>query len=252
MPSSYTPVAARATRSLVLPGGNERLQQAAARPRFPAGLPDHLRARRRNMTRSTRIAAAVMAVFALCSTPLAAQETPDSAVQAERMAKTMELMQPGEEHKLLEKMAGTWHMAITIWMEPGSDPLLQNGITKSRMILGGRFLLSEGTSGEGFMSGQNLGIMGFDRRFGHYTSVGYDTYGTYYVAATGTFDARTRTLTLSGEDYDPVMQHTQVYDFVTRFISDNEYTSAVIFKDEHHTKGGEPFKMVEITFTRAE
>jgi hypothetical protein len=192
------------------------------------------------------------ALLVLGVSPALAQEMPDSAAQAERMARTMELMQPGDEHKLLEKMAGTWYMAITIWMEPGSEPLTQKGTTKNKMILGGRFLLTESTSGEGFMSGQSLGIMGFDRRFGHYTSVGYDTYGTYYVTAAGTYDAETKTLTLSGEDYDPVMQGTQVYDFVTRFVSDDQYIASIIFKDEWHTRGGDPFKMVEITYTRAE
>jgi hypothetical protein len=120
------------------------------------------------------------------------------------------------------------------------------------MILGSRFLFSHGVSDEGMMAGESINILGFDRRYGHYTVVGYDTYGTYYITAAGSYEAKTKTLTLSGTDDDPVLQATQVYDFIIRFVSADEYTYEVIFKDEWHTRGGGPFKVVAITYTRVE
>jgi hypothetical protein len=179
-----------------------------------------------------------------------AQDAPDPEQQDDLFAQYQALIMPGEEHKLLEKLAGTWNMEVKMWMEPGAEPLFITGASTHRMILGGRFLMTEAKSGEGLFAGETLGILGFDRRSGVYTTVGFDTYGTYYVTGAGPYDEETRTITMSGEDFDPVLNHTQVYDFVMRLVSDDEYISEVIFHDEAHTKGKGPFKMLEIKYTR--
>ena len=95
-----------------------------------------------------------------------------------------------------------------------------------------------------------MSLMGFDRRSGEYNVVGLDTSGTYWVTGKGTPDPEGGPLVLSGEDFDPSLDHRQIYDFVLRWINDDTYTWEIIFKDEVHTGGGPPFKMVEITFTR--
>ena len=70
--------------------------------------------------------------------------------------------------------------------------------------------------------------------------------------AAGTYDEETKSITMYGEDVDPVMGHTQKYDFVVTFTSDDSWTFEVIFYDEAHTQGADQFKMVEVTYTRAE
>jgi len=174
----------------------------------------------------------------------------DSAKQAEMMAMFMQMAQPGEEHKKLEPLAGTWDVEIKMWSQPGAEPMLFKGRGTSRMILGSRFLESRSTSGEGEMYTEALTILGYDKRHKKYTSVGYDTWGTYYVAATGEYDPKTNSVVMGGEDYDPTTKFTQKWDFVLRFIDKDKYVWEVIFKDEMHTQGKGPFKMVEITSTR--
>jgi hypothetical protein len=46
------------------------------------------------------------------------------------------------------------------------------------------------------------------------------------------------------------MAHTQVYDFVLRIESSNRYVIEIVFHDEAHTRGGGPFRMMEIVHTR--
>jgi len=180
------------------------------------------------------------------------QEAPDSAMQADRLAQAMELAQPGPEHERLAALVGTWKMETKLWMVPGTEPMTQSGKIESTMILGGRFLMSEAESGEGFMATESVGLMGFDRRSGEYTTVGFDTWGTYYVTGAGAWDEDRGAIVLSGEDYDAATDHTKIYDFVLTPLSPDTYRFEVIFKDDMHTQGGEPFKMVEVLYTKLE
>ena len=137
-----------------------------------------------------------------------------------------------------------------MWPEPGGQPMLLAGTVENRMILGGRFLVSEGTVGEGEMRGEGMTILGFDRRNGWYTAAGYDTWGTYHVAAQGEFDAARDAIVMHGSDTIVSGDHTQTWDFVLRVVDANTYVWEIIFTDPWHTQGGPPFKKVEITYRR--
>ena len=189
--------------------------------------------------------------LALMFTGGKAQVEMDSAKQAEMMALFQQLNTPGEEHKRLESLVGAWDIEVITWHQPGAEPLVFKGKGTSKMILGGRFLETRSTSGEGEMATEALTILGYDKRQKKYTSVGYDTWGTYYVMAAGEYDDKTKSIVMHGEDYDPMMKFTQKWDFVLKFIDKDKYVWEVVFTDEWHTQGKGPFKMVEITSTRA-
>lgn len=157
---------------------------------------------------------------------------------------------PGEEHERLSALAGEWRQTVRVWPAPGAEAVVMEGRARNEMILGGRFLKTEARAGEGPLGSESLLLTGFDRRSGRYTQVGFDTWGTYYVTAAGPFDAQRGVIVLSGEDHDPLLGSTQVYDFVLRFVDDDTYVSEIIFKDPEHTGGAEEFKMVEITAER--
>ena len=86
----------------------------------------------------------VISVMSCLVLPMAqgadAQDMPDSAAQAEMMKKSMELAQPGEGHKMLERMAGEWVFESKMWMSADGEPMVIPGKASARMILGGRFL----------------------------------------------------------------------------------------------------------------
>ena len=179
-----------------------------------------------------------------------AEEVP--TIDPETMARVMELAKPGPEHERLAALEGSWVASVKIWMEPGAEPITVEGQADNKMILGGRFLESRGSSGEGPMAGESLWIFGFDRRYELYTVVGFDTWGTYYITGSGPYHKNDETIVMYGEDEDPIMGHTQKYDIVVQFVDENTFIWSVVFKDKMHTKGADEFKMVEVTYTRAD
>ncbi|MCI0435652.1 MAG: DUF1579 domain-containing protein, partial [Gemmatimonadetes bacterium] len=146
--------------------------------------------------------------------------------------------------------AGTWDMEIRVRPLPGAEPLTTRTTAENRMILGGRFLESRAAVDMFGMSGETLTILGFDRRHGTYTSIGLDTFGTYWVTAAGKPDAASGAIVMRGEDVDPVAGHRQVYEFHLEIVDEDRYVFAVVFLDDAHTRGQGPFRMLEITHTR--
>src|SRR5215467_9120416 len=85
------------------------------------------------------------------------------------------------------------------------------------MFFDRRFLKKESTRVYGSPI-QSLQIMGFDRRYGKYTFVGYDNFGTYYVTGDGVFDSADNSLKLKGQEQDP-SRGVQQFDIVLHFVS---------------------------------
>ncbi|HSB09943.1 MAG TPA: DUF1579 family protein [Blastocatellia bacterium] len=177
------------------------------------------------------------------------QEKKSEADKAKMMAAYYELAKPGPEHKQLESLVGTWDMEVKYWTQPGKPPMTVKGQCQNKMILGGRFLLSEAKSGEGMTAVENTIITGFDRRHKKFTTVALDTMGTYWVTAAGPYDASRKAIVMYGEDVDPALG-TQKYDMVVRVVSPTSYVIEIIFKDPEHTGGQKEFKMVEVTHTK--
>ncbi len=167
----------------------------------------------------------------------------------EKMNEMMELAKPGPEHKMLEKMVGTWDQTVKLWMSPGAEPAEMKGKAVNKMILGGRFLQSNISSGEGEMKMEGLNLMGYDRRHKHFTTVGFDTWGTYYVTAAGPYNEGSKSIVMYGEDEEPTMEMTQKYNIIVRFVDEDTFVSEIIFKDKR-TPDESEFKMVEVTNKR--
>ena len=195
-----------------------------------------------------RIALSFALGLAIAASPALSQEKTSDADKA-KITAYIELAKPGPEHKQLESLVGTWDQEIKFWMEPGKPPITFKGTCQNRMILGGRFLLTEAKGGSGPMAFENMIIMGFDRRTKKFTTVDFDSGGTYYVAAAGPYDESRKAIVMYGEDVDPALG-TQKYDRVIRIVSPTKYITEVVFKDPAHTHGLPEFKMVEITRTR--
>jgi hypothetical protein len=56
-------------------------------------------------------------------------------ISPEKMEEMMALAKPGPEHKMLEKLVGTWEQTIKFWMKPGSEPSVMHGKSVNTMIL---------------------------------------------------------------------------------------------------------------------
>jgi hypothetical protein len=193
----------------------------------------------------TRGVGAVVALVMLVPAAAAAQQQPTP----EMIARAQELMAPGPEHRVLAGLAGTWDQEIRMWPEPGAPPMALQAVSENRMILGGRFLESRSTFEFGGTKGESISILGFDRRHEKYTAIGLDEFGTYWVTAAGTASPD-GWFVMRGTDDDPVLGGTQEYEFRLRIVDANTYVWEVVFLDAVHTRGGGPFRMVEITNRR--
>jgi hypothetical protein len=171
---------------------------------------------------------------------------------AEMMKRMAELAAPGPEHKVLVSLAGDWDTEMRCHMTSGTDatttsqPTVNKGTCKSRLILGGRFLEEEF---EGEMMGQPFhgrGLMGYDKGKKKYVGVWVDDMGTSVFVTEGTADASGKVITQEGKMDDPMTgEKDKTMRLITRIVSPDKHTF------EMHDVGlGEKSKVMEITYTR--
>jgi len=184
------------------------------------------------------------------NSPLSSQDQLDSAEIAEMTMKSMRLGKPGPEHEKLAALVGSWKTTTKWWLSRDGEPIVINGMATNELILGGRFLQSYNENTGGHIEISSISILGFDRRHEVFTIYSCDNMGTYAISAQGPYDEESNSTTMSGTDEDPIFKHTQMYDIVLTFMGENVHMWEIIFKDDLHTQGGEPFKMVEVTFER--
>jgi hypothetical protein len=189
-------------------------------------------------------------MLASAQTPAAQQPPQPTPAQLEAM---LAELRPAAEHKILAGLEGRWAMEITYNMGgPQAKPMTARGTATNRMILGGRFLQSEGVSDNpmptfGDAKVEMMTIYGFDRRTKEFTTVGLDTMGTYWVTAAGTMRPD-RTIVMAGETLDDHAGAPQMrkYDMVLRIVDATSYVSQVIFKFPNQPD----LKIVEIVHRR--
>ena len=157
---------------------------------------------------------------------------------AEMQAAILASAVPGPQHEMLARYAGDWDIEITMWPTPGGHAVQATASGTNRMILDGRFLeiYSEGPFFGSVVKA--ISILGFDVRHERFTTVGFDTFGTYYITADGPWDEGTRSTRMSGNDDDPIAGFTQEYDFVMTFIDDDTYSTEIIFKNKEQAPDG--------------
>jgi hypothetical protein len=175
-------------------------------------------------------------------------DQPDDRPDSESLIDTwVSYAMPGEHHKLLERMAGKWDMAIKYRMSPDLPIVESEGTCTRRWILGKRFLLEEFDGGNLGLPFQGLAIYGYDSFEQKYTSVWVDTMSTAITTNLGACRETCDEIAFVGRHGDPwtgVKRHSRG---VTRFVGDNEH---VLELHEPDAQGRE-FKILEITYTRA-
>ena len=183
-------------------------------------------------------------VLVVLAAPAAAQERLPTEAE---MKAALELAAPGPEHARLAKLVGTWDLDFKIATGPTTS-LTSRGVAENRMVLGGRFLISEAKSTEAIMGQmiEGMTIYGFDRRANTYTVLGLDNFGTYYVEAEGAATADAQNIVMPGIEIDPRTKKEEKYDMILRIVDADTYVTAVVFK----LAGGVEAKAVEVTHRR--
>ncbi|HVN30508.1 MAG TPA: DUF1579 family protein, partial [Thermoanaerobaculaceae bacterium] len=113
----------------------------------------------------------VVLAFCLALCVALATPVPAGAQQSEKkltpeqqaaMDAWMKVATPGEGHKALEPMIGSWNVKSTMWEKPGEPPQEGGGVAENSWVLGGRFVKQEFQGEFGGMKFQGLGYTGYD------------------------------------------------------------------------------------------
>ena len=194
------------------------------------------------------LAVVVAAVLCVAWGARAQEEPPAEAMSPEmaaEMAAWQEAMTPGPQHEKLAAMAGEWDLEVTMWMEPGAEPMKLPSTASRRMTFGGRHLEEE-VSGE-FMGSPFLGraVTGYDNASGKWWTTWIDNQSTGLMVGEGDWDEETNTLTIVSTTTDPMTgEKRRVEGKSTIHSADHEVHE---MWEEHD---GQRFKSMEIVYHR--
>jgi Protein of unknown function (DUF1579) len=155
------------------------------------------------------------------------------------------LAMPGEPHKQLASLAGSWTTKTKSWMEPGKPPMESTGACEYQVLLDGRYVQQKCT---GEMMGQpftGIGTHGYDNVSKKYVTTWIDSMGTGIFFMDGTASPDGKTVTLQGSHADP-FEGTMKHRAVWKFVDANTQTFEMYGEHGH----GEEVKMMEITYSR--
>lgn len=103
---------------------------------------------------------------------------------------------PGPEHEVFQKDLGTWDADIEA-RPPGAPPSRNRGVSESRLVCGGMWLVTEFRTESGDFEGH--GLYGYDPQQKKYLGTWVDPFRTTLAKMEGTWDASSRTMTFHGE-----------------------------------------------------
>ncbi len=163
------------------------------------------------------------------------------------MIQWQEMNSPGEEHKRLKKMAGTWDVNAKMWFAPEMEPVESKGSSKIRLILGGRYIEQKYECPMMGMPFQGLGFEGYDMIKKKYVSIWMDSTGTGIFYSEGTVDETGKVFTYIGKMDDPFTgEKDKPMRSVAREINDDK----VVFEMYETRPDVGEYKSMELTYTR--
>jgi hypothetical protein len=187
-----------------------------------------------------------LCVVLMASGVMAKGKQAEKSMDPEAMKEVyMKLATPGEQHKQLAGLAGSWTIKTKEWMEPNKPPAESTGSAEMKMLLDGRFLQQEVT---GQMMGQpfsGIEITAYDNLLKRYVTTWMSTMGTGIFMMEGTASPDGKTVTLKGQHPEPgggYMKHRAIW----KILDSNTQTFEMY--GAHH--GGKEWKMMEMTYTR--
>lgn len=201
-------------------------------------------------------------LLVLLAVSAATAQDPNSASRAaspeEQKKRAVEAVmrrhQPGENHRRLAPLVGTWEAKWKVWHQPNTKPADEaTGTATFEWTQDGRFI--RGTyEGDGIMGRPFTGelILGYNASHGHYELVwinSFETSVTRYegqpkLDAKGNFEG----IELRGQaDNCATGQKSVAYRSVWRIVDDNTLLEEVFGPD----RSGKEFKATEVVYKRA-
>jgi Protein of unknown function (DUF1579) len=166
--------------------------------------------------------------------------------QEEMMKAWMAAATPGEAHKKLEPVIGSFTANTKMWMDPTKPAEETAGTSENKWVLGGRFIEQhvEGTAmGQPF---SGIGYTGYDNYKKKYVGAWMDIMGTMIMTSTGTADASGKKITFWSTMDDVVTKKTMKVKSQVTIVDADHHTYEMWGPDPT----GKMFKTLEVQYTR--
>lgn len=169
----------------------------------------------------------------------------DAPLFAEAMARSRSLSQPQPEHRAFEPLVGHFKVELTGFSLSGKTTQL-SGSAENQYVLGGRFLRSDWSAGEGDARLELTTYLGYDNAAKKYVMLALGTLSTSPLDVRGDYDATTRTFILSGKQHDELTGAGRMYRNMLKIESADSYE----LRSFVDLPGRAPFKMLQARFAR--
>lgn len=196
-----------------------------------------------------RLWIATAAAAACVTTGLIAQETkpaaPSAADQA-AMEAWAKAATPGDAHKKLAPMVGSFTATVRSWMVPGAPPMESTGTSENKWILDGRWVEQQFHGSFMGMPFDGVGMTGYNNIRKEYTGTWVDNMSTSMMTSRGTADANGKSWKFAVNSDNAMTGKSEMID-----------ETIVVTDEDHHNfemwgpgPDGKKFKMMEISYTR--
>jgi hypothetical protein len=108
-----------------------------------------------------------------------------AASEAAMMAQWQTAMTPGASHKRLDPLVGKFKAKTEFVMAPGVRPMVHEGTSENRWVLGGRYLEQAYRGTAMGMPFEGIGYTGYDNPSRRYVGTWMDTFGTGLMISVG-------------------------------------------------------------------
>jgi hypothetical protein len=188
----------------------------------------------------------ISVLFLFCSSSglTFAQETKEE--QAAAQQKWMEYMTPSASHKMLANSVGDWTTNMQMWTAPGAEPMKSEGVCKSEMILGGRYMQTKYSGNIMGMPFEGISTDGFDNAKKVYVTTWVDNMGTGIMHAEGKYDEATKTVIYNGTLFDPMQDKDLTYRQTMQMVDDRH----MVMEMFNTTKDGKEYKSLRVDFVK--
>ncbi|SDM07563.1 DUF1579 domain-containing protein [Chryseobacterium taihuense] len=160
----------------------------------------------------------------------------------------IEYATPSDMHQMLAKSDGNWMGETTMWMEDGGKPMTSTYEAVNKMMLDGRYQMSNHKGNMMGMPFEGLSIVAYDNSKKKFVSTWIDNMGTGIMSMEGDWNPSTKSIEFKGKMTDPSRpgKDCDVREVFT-FVDDNTQKMEMYGPDP---KTGKEFKTMEIKFTK--
>lgn len=204
---------------------------------------DHVRSRAHGLVLALSCAALAAPALAEARQEPAGEPSAMSAEEQEMMAAWTRALTPGEPHRELAAMAGSWTFEGTFWMAPGAPPMQSAGTAERTVLLGGRVLQETVRSTMFGQPFEGLGFTGYDNVTGAYWATWTDNMSTGVMISTGS--CAEKRCAFTGSYNDPMTGKARSVRMTSRHEQDRE-----VHEMFDTGPDGVEFKGMELVYSR--